>query len=462
MPLDEHREWFRYHHVFRDVLRRELEDTCSAEQIAELHARAGAWCARAGEVSSAVAHLLAAGTRERAADLIATSWNASLQSGRAATVVRWLDALAPEVVPAIHGSAWPGRGSPWTPASRWMPRDGPTQRLPPTTGAPCPTAVPRRPRAWRCCARPAYREGDLSAAEALGAQAVQLESEPDSPWRAVALATLGAGAPLRGASSKEVAALLEQAVAMARSGADGVAVLRAQEPHRRGLRRGRGDGASRWAAAADRLRAQQSLEEFSMGSLATAVAGQLAADAGDLEEARERLERAVVLALRGAARPEHIYALAALARSSPRWATPIGIGHAAGGAASPARVAESGHVSPPLLDEHHSPPARPVRERSRRGRGASCPRGVGPAPAGRLRALDCRFGQELFISRKTPVKTHVRRMYRKLDADTRAVAVARAKGSAPSAFFFARAPTGGRAHQQPEQFRSARRRRARC
>ena len=143
---------------------------------------------------------------------------------------------------------------------------------------------------------------------------MELESEPDSPWRAVALATLGAARHFRGASSDEVAALLEQAVAMARSGANSMAVLRAQGTlAAAAFAAGDRDGASRWAAAADRLRAQQSLEEYWMGSLATAVAGQLAADAGDLEEARERLERAVVLALRGAARPEHIYALAALA-----------------------------------------------------------------------------------------------------------------------------------------------------
>ena len=40
VPLDERGEWFRYHHVFREVLRRELEDACSEEHIAELHARA--------------------------------------------------------------------------------------------------------------------------------------------------------------------------------------------------------------------------------------------------------------------------------------------------------------------------------------------------------------------------------------------------------------------------------------
>ena len=61
VPLDGRREWFRYHHVFRDVLRRELEDTASAEYLAELHARAGAWFAGEHDVSAALTHLLAAG-----------------------------------------------------------------------------------------------------------------------------------------------------------------------------------------------------------------------------------------------------------------------------------------------------------------------------------------------------------------------------------------------------------------
>src|SRR6185312_1690825 len=60
VPLDERREWFRYHHVFREVLRRELEDTVAPDGVAALHARAGAWCAGAGDVSGAVSHLLAA------------------------------------------------------------------------------------------------------------------------------------------------------------------------------------------------------------------------------------------------------------------------------------------------------------------------------------------------------------------------------------------------------------------
>ena len=427
VPLDERREWFRYHHVFRDVLRRELEDTCSAEHITELHARAGAWCAQAGDVSSALGHLLAAGREADAADLIATSWNASLQSGRAATVVRWLDALAPDVVTSdprlCLARAWLAldSGEPAA-AARWADATAAADdgRALPDGGATAASGVAM------LRATLAYREGDLSAAEALGARAVELESEPGSPWRAVALATLGAARHFRGAPSDEVAGLLEQAVAMARSGANSMAVLRAQGTlAAAAFAAGDRDGAARWAAAADRLRAQQSLEEYWMGSLATAVAGQLAADAGELEEARERLERAVVLAVRGAARPEHIYALAALA---PIQST-LGDADAAAATLRTARLALRGSPSPGMF-----PHLLNDVDRRLRGRAASGPTEVEELSAREMSVLRllgselsiADIGQELFISRNT-VKTHVRGIYRKLDADTRAVAVARAK-----------------------------------
>ena len=74
----------------------------------------------------------------------------------------------------------------------------------------------------------AYRAGDLASAEALAREAVELESRPESTWRAVALATLGRARHFRGAPSDEVVPLLEQAVGSPRPGANSLAVLRAQ------------------------------------------------------------------------------------------------------------------------------------------------------------------------------------------------------------------------------------------
>ena len=302
----------------------------------------------------------------------------------------------------------------------------------------------------------AYREGDLSAAEALGAQAVELESEPDSPWRAVALATLGAARHFRGAPSDEV-------VRAARGGRRDRALGRQQHggAARAGhARRGRpsppaiSTARRGGSAAADALRAQQSLEEYWMGSLATAVAGQLAADAGELEQARERLERAVVLALRGAARPEHIYALAALA---PVQST-LGDADAAAAtlrtrAARAARArrarACSRTCSTTSIAACAARPPRAVRAEVEE---------LSAREMSVLRLLGselsiAEIGEELFISRNT-VKTHVRGIYRKLDADTRAVAVARAQGAAPALTAHGAArerPVDGRAHQRPER-----------
>src|SRR3954452_308739 len=309
VPLDDHGEWFRYHHVFRDVLRRELADTCSAEYIAELHARAGAWSTAQGDTAAAVTHLLAAGHEPAARDLIAGSWNALLQTGRSTTVTRWLDALAPEAVLAdprlCLARAWLALDSgEQVAAERWAAATAAADDGRPLIegGANVASSVAM------LRATLAYRRGDLAAAEQLGAQAVELERESASPWRAVALATLGTARHFRGAPAEDVVPLLEEAVASARTGHNSMAVLRAQGALAAvTLAAGDHHAAAGWVTAADELRTRQTLEEYWMGSLASAVAGRLAAEAGDLEAARERLERAVVLARRGASRPEQIY-----------------------------------------------------------------------------------------------------------------------------------------------------------
>ena len=67
IPLDDRREWYRYHHLFADVLRARLLDE-DPDAPAELHRRASAWYADHGEPSDAIRHALAAGDFDRAAD----------------------------------------------------------------------------------------------------------------------------------------------------------------------------------------------------------------------------------------------------------------------------------------------------------------------------------------------------------------------------------------------------------
>ena len=69
VPLDDRRQWYRYHHLFADVLQARLLDE-QPDQVPDLHRRASAWFQRNGEQSVAIGHALAAEDFERAADLV--------------------------------------------------------------------------------------------------------------------------------------------------------------------------------------------------------------------------------------------------------------------------------------------------------------------------------------------------------------------------------------------------------
>ncbi len=92
IPLDERREWYRYHHLFADVLRRDLEET-EPESVPVLHLRASGWFEQHGDVEESVAHAIAARDVGRASDLVSRHAHAIIRSGRNATLMRWLDEL---------------------------------------------------------------------------------------------------------------------------------------------------------------------------------------------------------------------------------------------------------------------------------------------------------------------------------------------------------------------------------
>ena len=57
IPLDDQRQWFRYHHLFADLLRQRLQ-TLQSACIVDLHRRASAWCEGNGLLAQAIEHLL--------------------------------------------------------------------------------------------------------------------------------------------------------------------------------------------------------------------------------------------------------------------------------------------------------------------------------------------------------------------------------------------------------------------
>jgi LuxR family maltose regulon positive regulatory protein len=97
VPLDDRRSWYRYHHLFADVLRAHLLDEQPAK-VAGLHRRASDWYDSNGEPAEAIRHALASGDFERAADLAELAIPA-MQRGRQESTIRgWLKVLPDEVV----------------------------------------------------------------------------------------------------------------------------------------------------------------------------------------------------------------------------------------------------------------------------------------------------------------------------------------------------------------------------
>ena len=97
VPLDDRRHWYRYHHLFADVLQTHLQDVSPHEQVT-LHRRASQWYADAGDPAPAVRHALTAGDVERAADIAEVSTPALQQRRKEATVRGWVDAFPDDVV----------------------------------------------------------------------------------------------------------------------------------------------------------------------------------------------------------------------------------------------------------------------------------------------------------------------------------------------------------------------------
>jgi LuxR family maltose regulon positive regulatory protein len=99
VPLDNVRRWYRYHHLFGDVLRMHLMAE-QPDQLSALHRRASEWYEHNGSAADAIRHALAAKDFERAATLVELSVPEMRRNRQAATVTElgWLKALPDELV----------------------------------------------------------------------------------------------------------------------------------------------------------------------------------------------------------------------------------------------------------------------------------------------------------------------------------------------------------------------------
>jgi LuxR family maltose regulon positive regulatory protein len=108
--LDGDMGWYRYHHLFAELLAGELRRR-DPGAVPELHRRAARWFEERDQVRQAVRHWLAAGELERAGDLVAARWISRYDTGRLLSARLWLDEF------------WPGQElayPPLTIASAWV------------------------------------------------------------------------------------------------------------------------------------------------------------------------------------------------------------------------------------------------------------------------------------------------------------------------------------------------------
>jgi len=97
VPLDEEREWYRYHQLFAEALRYRLQRTYPT-LVPQLHQRACAWYEQQGLTHDAIHHALAAADFAQAARLIEQSAELTAKHGELATLRSWLEALPEELL----------------------------------------------------------------------------------------------------------------------------------------------------------------------------------------------------------------------------------------------------------------------------------------------------------------------------------------------------------------------------
>ncbi|HSD76905.1 MAG TPA: AAA family ATPase, partial [Solirubrobacteraceae bacterium] len=306
VALDPGREWFRYHHLFRDVLRRRLAREHPGLEP-ELHRRAAAWLEEHALPADAIRHALA-GDPARAARLVAEHWRAFFNRGELATVSGWLTRLEPGTVDA-DARLWLART--WIALDRGRLEEA--ERLLAVADA---QATPEH-RSWAALLRAvhAFKAGDAGAAARRVGAARGAVEHPDGFWRTVAAVIAGAAAYWHGGDPRPE---LEAAARAAAVDANRLAQLYALGY----LSLASGEAGDAAGAAARLAEAQALLrEDASLGEHFVALTAELAraadaARAGGRDAARTAAERALELARRGAGRLEVAEALRAVAQAA--------------------------------------------------------------------------------------------------------------------------------------------------
>ena len=98
IPLDDHQGWYRFHHLFRVLLRQRMLDQSSTEELALLHLKASEWYAERGLIEEAIGHAFEAGDEAYAARLVEAQFLAAREQELWMFMERWLRLLPEEQI----------------------------------------------------------------------------------------------------------------------------------------------------------------------------------------------------------------------------------------------------------------------------------------------------------------------------------------------------------------------------
>ena len=206
VPLDDKRRWFRYHHLFAEVLRAHLMQE-QPDRVPTLHRRASEWYEQNGSAADAISHALAAEDFERASGLVELAALVMLGSSQE-TLHGWLMALPDEVVRArpvlsvYYAFALLGRGgfeadaARLRDAERWLDTSAEKgeRREAPSVGMVVVDEVAFRSLPGTIAVARAYQAGalgDVLCAANHARLALDLLPEDDHLWRGAAASLLG-------------------------------------------------------------------------------------------------------------------------------------------------------------------------------------------------------------------------------------------------------------------------------
>jgi LuxR family maltose regulon positive regulatory protein len=398
MPLDHSREWFRYHHLFGDLLRHQLLRE-SPDVVSELHRRAALWYDTV-DSGEAVAHAAAAGDDDLLADILRRHWRPVFNTGQLTAVDRWLDLLPGDRVAAdpelTLARVWvaldQGRleeaDSWFKNAERSHADDGQLRLM---------------------HALLAFKHGGLSHARMV----LEEIGEPgDSPfWGAVGACLAGITAYWSG-DRKEALPALERATQRAVD--DGNVLATTYSMGYRALVLADDDPEAA-EALLDEIRTvteSESVRDHFVTMMPALAAHRLALSSGDAAAAASSAERALELAQRGAGRIERAAALSATGQCD----------------AARALVEQCADPGPLIVE---------MIGQQRRTTSAGRPINAGLVEQLTQRELTIlrlltgtasnrEIAAELFVSPNT-LKTHLRAIYRKLDVSDRIAAVQRGR-----------------------------------